>query len=300
MNWDFAIRQYKAYLLTEKGLAAHSIEAYLHDVQLLRNFAVAILSKDQPDAISREDLEQMLAVLYDLGMSSSSQARILSGWRSFFRYLQLEQMISVLPTELIDGPKLRRKLPDVLSIEEINRLLASLDLSKAEHVRNKAIIETLYSCGLRVSELTGLRISCIYPNEEIVRIIGKGNKERLVPIGAEALKSIQIYLEYIRPGWLKQEKYSDYVFLNRRGTPISRVMVFNIIKDLAVQAGIEKNISPHIFRHSFATHLIEGGADLRAVQMMLGHSSITTTEIYTHLNQEYLRQSMKQFHPRFK
>lgn len=300
MNWDFCIKQYKAYLLTEKGLAGNSIEAYLHDVRLLQEYAATELNAVPPTEISPKHLELMLGHLYDLGMSASSQARILSGWRSFFNYLLMEQIISKVPTELIDGPKLKRKLPEVLTVQEIDQLLQALDLSRPDHVRNKAMIETLYSCGLRVSELISLRISCLYADAGIIRVIGKGNKERLVPIGTEALNSIQLYMEHIRPLWWKSEKYSDFIFLNRLGTPLSRVMVFSFLKDLAVAAGIKKKISPHIFRHSFATHLIEGGADLRAVQMMLGHSSITTTEIYTHLNQEYLRTSMMQYHPRFK
>jgi integrase/recombinase XerD len=232
-------------------------------------------------------------------MSASSQARILSGLRSFFLFLKLEQAIPEAPTEWIEGPKLKRKLPDVLTVDEINQMLAALDLSRPDHVRNKAMIETLYSCGLRVSELVHLKVSCLFPDAEIIRVTGKGNKERWVPIGGEALKSISIYMQHIRPGMLKSAKYEDYLFLNRLGTPMSRIMMFNIIKDLAKTAGIDKKISPHIFRHSFATHLIEGGADLRAVQMMLGHSSITTTEIYTHLSQEYLRTTMLQYHPRF-
>jgi integrase/recombinase XerD len=300
MTWDFCTRQYKAYLLTEKGLAANSIEAYLHDVCLLRDFAAAEQPALAPGDIHSGHLELLLGTLYELGMSASSQARILSGWRSFFNYLHLEQIISSVPTELIDGPKLKRKLPEVLTVEEIDQLLRALDLSRPDHVRNKAMIETLYSCGLRVSELISMRISCLYAEAGIIRIIGKGDKERLVPIGSQALESIQVYLDHIRPMWWKEEKYADHIFLNRLGSPLSRVMVFSFIKDLARAAGIEKSISPHIFRHSFATHLIEGGADLRAVQMMLGHSSITTTEIYTHLNQEYLRTSMIQYHPRFK
>lgn len=300
MNWNLWQRQYKAYLITEKGLSANSVEAYLHDLSLLATFANEELKIEDPSIIHHQHLEQFLALLYDLGMSASSQARILSGLRSFFLFLKLEQAIPEAPTEWIEGPKLKRKLPDVLTLDEINQLLAALDLSRPDHVRNKAMIETLYSCGLRVSELVHLKVSCIFPDAEIIRVTGKGNKERWVPIGGEALKSISIYMQHIRPSMLKSAKYEDYLFLNRLGTPMSRIMMFNIIKDLARTAGIDKKISPHIFRHSFATHLIEGGADLRAVQMMLGHSSITTTEIYTHLSQEYLRTTMVQYHPRFK
>lgn len=299
MKWDWAIKQYKAYLITEKGLSSNSVQAYLHDVQLLKVFAEDELQQSEPESIDHKHLEQFLAMLYDLGMSASSQARILSGLRSFFQYLQLEQTITQAPTEWLEGPKLKRKLPDVLTVEEINQIISTLDLSRPDHVRNKAMIETLYSCGLRVSELINLKISCLYESAGIVRVTGKGNKERLVPIGSEALNSIAVYREYIRPGMLKSAKYEDFLFLNKFGAPLSRIMVFNFIKETARKAGIQKHISPHVFRHSFATHLIEGGADLRAVQMMLGHSSITTTEIYTHLSQEYLRTTMVQYHPRF-
>ena len=278
----------------------HSIEAYLHDIRLLKDFLEITCPGLQPAGVKPRHIEQLLGELYDMGMSASSQARILSGLRAFFNYLIVEKLIETAPTELIDGPKLKRKLPEVLSLEEIDALLKALDLSKADHVRNKAMVETLYSCGLRVSELVNLQISNIYNESEIIRVIGKGNKERLVPIGRSALESIEIYRKYIRGQWHKYAQYDDFLFLNRRGQPLTRVMVFTFLKQLAIEAGIDKNISPHIFRHSFATHLIEGGADLRAVQMMLGHTSITTTEIYTHLNQEYLRTSMMQFHPRFK
>jgi integrase/recombinase XerD len=296
MNWDFVIRLFKSYLITEKGLSMNSVEAYLHDVQLLRSQYPESL----PTNIKTDDVENFLSVLYDLGMSSSSQARILSGLKSFYNYLILEKIITESPLDLIESPKLQRKLPDVLSYEEIESLLNHLDLSKQDQVRNKAMIETLYSCGLRVSELINLKISHIYFNDEIIRVIGKGDKERLVPIGQSAMKSIEVYMTYIRSQWHKYPTYDDILFLNRRGKPITRVMVFTFLKNLANEAGITKSISPHTFRHSFATHLIEGGADLRAVQMMLGHASITTTEIYTHLNQEYLRTSLSLYHPRFR
>lgn len=296
MNWDFIIRLFKSYLITEKGLSMNSVEAYLHDVELLRSQYPEIL----PAQITTDQIENFLSVLFDLGMSASSQARILSGLKSFYNYQILEKIITESPLDLIDSPKLLRKLPDVLSYEEIETLLNHLDLSKVEQVRNKAMIETLYSCGLRVSELITLKISHIYFQDEIIRVIGKGDKERLVPIGKSAMKSIEVYMTYIRTQWHKYPMYDDILFLNRRGKPISRVMVFTFLKNLALEAGITKNISPHTFRHSFATHLIEGGADLRAVQMMLGHSSITTTEIYTHLNQDYLRNSLSLYHPRYR
>ncbi len=296
MNWDFTIKLFKSYLITEKGLSINSVEAYLHDVNLLRSQYPESL----PSLIVTDDIEQFLAVLYDLGMSSSSQARILSGLKSFYNYLILERIITQSPLDLIESPKLQRKLPDVLSYEEIETLLKNLDLSKADQVRNKAMIETLYSCGLRVSELINLKISHVYFNDEIIRVIGKGDKERLVPIGQSALKSIEVYMTHIRTQWHQYPAHEDILFLNRRGKPITRVMVFTFLKKLASLSGITKSISPHTFRHSFATHLIEGGADLRAVQMMLGHVSITTTEIYTHLNQDYLRTSLSLYHPRFK
>lgn len=296
MNWDFIIRLFKSYLITEKGLSMNSVEAYLHDVELLRSQYPEIL----PAQITTDQIENFLSVIYDLGMSASSQARILSGLKSFYNYQILEKIITESPLDLIDSPKLLRKLPDVLSYEEIETLLNHLDLSKVEQVRNKAMIETLYSCGLRVSELITLKISHIYFQDEIIRVIGKGDKERLVPIGKSAMKSIEVYMTYIRTQWHKYATYDDVLFLNRRGKPISRVMVFTFLKNLALEAGITKNISPHTFRHSFATHLIEGGADLRAVQMMLGHASITTTEIYTHLNQDYLRNSLSLYHPRYR
>lgn len=295
MNWEIAISDFKSYLITERGLSQNSVEAYLHDVTMLKNNSEGT----SPLQIQTKDIEAFLANLYDIGLSASSQARILSGLKSFYNFLVLEKEIKVSPLELIESPKQVRKLPDVLTVEEVNLLLQSFDLSKADHVRNKTMVETLYSCGMRVSELIHLKISNIYFEDEIIRVIGKGDKERLVPIGQSALKSIEIYLTHIRPQWHKYNQYDDVLFLNRRGRPISRVMVFTFLKNLVHAAGIKKNISPHTFRHTFATHLIEGGADLRAVQMMLGHASITTTEIYTHLNQEYLRNSLMLFHPRF-
>lgn len=295
MNWEIAISDFKSYLITERGLSQNSVEAYLHDVTMLKNNSEGT----SPLQIQTKDIEAFLANLYDIGLSASSQARILSGLKSFYNFLVLEKEIKVSPLELIESPKQVRKLPDVLTVEEVNLLLQSFDLSKADHVRNKTMVETLYSCGMRVSELIHLKISNIYFEDEIIRVIGKGDKERLVPIGQSALKSIEIYLTHIRPQWHKYNQYDDVLFLNRRGRPISRVMVFTFLKNLVHTAGIKKNISPHTFRHTFATHLIEGGADLRAVQMMLGHASITTTEIYTHLNQEYLRNSLMLFHPRF-
>jgi integrase/recombinase XerD len=253
-----------------------------------------------PEDLMLNDFENFIAHLHDLGLSDRSQARIISGLKAFYKYLLTDDFISEDPTSLLEGPKLGKKLPDTLSFEEIETLIGALDLSKAENVRNKAMLETLYSSGLRVSELINLQISHIYKEVSFIRVIGKGNKERLIPIGSEALKQIEIYLEHVRNTLPQYPKYSDVLFLNKRGKPISRVMVFLVIKKLVKKINLNKNISPHTFRHSFATHLIEGGADLRAVQQMLGHSSITTTEIYTHLDQQYLKESLSLYHPRFK
>lgn len=300
MEWIQIIKEFSNYLKLEKSLSANSVVAYLHDVKLLNQFLEINNYSISPMEIKKNHLDEFLANVYDLGLNDRSQARILSGLRSFFGFLKIEYNLEEDPTNLIEGPKLSRKLPDTLSFEEIEQIIAALDLSKPENIRNKAILETLYSCGLRVSEIIGLKISSIHFDVEFVSVIGKGNKERLVPIGSEALKHIQIYIESIRRHLTINPKHSDILFLNRRGAPLSRVMIFLIIKDLVKIAGINKTISPHTFRHSFASHLIMNGADLRAVQLMLGHKSITTTEIYTHVDQTYLRDAMTQFHPRFK
>jgi integrase/recombinase XerD len=299
MQWEFSIQQFKGFLKLEKALAHNSIEAYIHDVNLLHHFCEDNLGNKTCDKIELKDIEYFLAHLYDLGLNDRSQARILSGLKAFYKFLVTEQIIENDPTSLLEGPKLSKKLPDTLSYEEIEKLINALDLSKNENIRNKAMLETLYGCGLRVSELINLHISNINFDLEYIKVLGKGNKERLVPIGNAALKHILIYKNELRDKQKVANQYSDMLFLNRRGAPLSRVMVFMIIKDLAKKADIQKNIGPHTFRHSFATHLIEGGADLRSVQMMLGHASITTTEIYTHLNQDYLRSSLQRFHPRF-
>jgi integrase/recombinase XerD len=245
-------------------------------------------------------LQQFIRFIGELGMTASTQARIISGLKGFFKYCLLENVVKVDPTALLEAPRLMRTLPDTLSFEEITRLIDQVDQSTPEGGRNKAILETIYSCGLRVSEVVNLKISCLYLDVDFIRVIGKGDKERLVPIGSEAKKYITIYKENIRVHQRIQPGYEDFLFLNKLGKQLSRVMIFYIIKDLAVKAGINKNISPHTFRHSFATHLVEGGADLRAVQEMLGHESITTTEIYTHLDREFLRSTLQQFHPAFK
>jgi integrase/recombinase XerD len=298
MDWDSTINGFIAYLTLEKGLSAHSIEAYERDVRRMGLFMYTDLALPSPKAVEGKHIEQFLQILNDVEISRRSQARMLSGMRSFYQYLMLEDEITVDPTELVQGPKLDQYLPEVLSYEEIVRMLESIDQSHPQGTRNVAIIETLYACGLRVSELTGLRISHIYPDLQMIRVLGKNNKERLIPIGEEALHRIKLYLEGDRSRMMNIDPaYADVLFLNRRGKKLSRIMIFNIIKEAASNAGIIKIISPHTLRHSFATHLVEGGADLRAVQEMLGHASITTTEIYTHLNADYLRDTINRFHP---
>lgn len=298
--WETYKKGFKAYLQLERSLSDHSVDAYLHDVEKLTQFLVEKGDLKTPDQIKAKDLEQLLRWVAELGMTPGSQARIISGLKSFFKFCLIEQIISIDPSALIESPKLKRALPDVLSFEEIERIIAQIDLSKPEGGRNKAMLETLYSCGLRVSELIGLRISHLHLQDGFIRVTGKGDKERLVPIGSEAIKYIDIYRHQIRVHQTIAKGYDDMLFLNNRGAALSRVMVFLIIKELVKKAGITKTISPHTFRHSFATHLVEGGADLRAVQEMLGHESITTTEIYTHLDREYLRNTLHQFHPAFK
>jgi len=298
--WEPYKKGYKAWLQLERSLSDHSIEAYLRDVDKLTGYLQTTGTLKSPDAVDLKDLQLFLKWIGGLELNASSQARILSGIRSFFKYCFIEQIVRTDPTTLLESPKLKRALPDVLSFEEIEAILSCIDLSKPEGGRNKAILETMYSCGLRVSEAAGLRISCLYLDDGFVRVIGKGDKERLVPIGDSATKYIRIYQDNIRVHVKPKPGNEDFVFLNRRGAKLSRVMIFLLLKDLVRQAGITKNISPHTFRHSFATHLVEGGADLRAVQEMLGHESITTTEIYTHLDREYLRETLHRYHPAFR
>lgn len=300
MDWHSAINGFKNYLKLEKSLTDNSINAYLHDIIKLQHYLEIMADSTLPHKITPRQLELFSQYLSKIGLSEYSQARIISGIRAFYKYLLLEEVIQDNPAEMLEGPKLSRKLPDVLSYEEILSIIRAIDLSKPEGVRNRAIVETLYSCGLRVSELITLKISHLYPEVEFIRIIGKGNKERLVPIGSDALKYIRMYLQEIRIHLAIQKGYEDILFLNRWGRALSRMMVFAIVRQLAQQAGINKNVSPHTFRHSFATHLIERGADLRAVQQMLGHESITTTEIYTHLDREFLRETILRHHPRYK
>ncbi|MGB5007145.1 MAG: site-specific tyrosine recombinase XerD [Ferruginibacter sp.] len=298
--WEPYKKGYKAWLQLEKSLAANSVEAYLRDIDKLTDYLNATKKMITPQQLELKDLEKFVQWISELGMTVASQSRIISGLRSFYNYCIMEQIVTVNPTALLETPKQERKLPDTLSFEEIESIIAEVDLSKPEGGRNKAILETLYSCGLRVTELVNLRISCLYLDIGFIRVIGKGDKERLVPIGSDAIKYINIYKKEIRVHINIKPGQEDILFLNRRGSKLSRVMIFIMLKDLATKAGITKNISPHTFRHSFATHLVEGGADLRAVQEMLGHESITTTEIYTHLDREYLRNTLHQFHPAFK
>jgi len=295
-SWNRYIKEFVSYLKIEKGLAENSIFAYQNDVAKLHDFSVSI--DKNAEQISYSDLKLFIAELYDLGLSARTQARIISGIKQFYGYLLLENYITIDPSELLDQPKIGRKLPEVLTIEEIDRLIDALDMSKTESHRNKAIIETLYSCGLRVSELVNLRFSDLFFEEGFIRVIGKGNKERLVPVSASVEKEISIYNDHIRRHQNIKKGDENVVFLNRRGGKLTRVMIFTIIKDLAERIGLQKTISPHTFRHSFATHLLEGGANLRAIQEMLGHESITTTEIYTHLDQRYLKEAILSFHPR--
>ena len=297
MRIEEAIEGYISFLRLEKGLAQNSISAYTSDMDKLFQFSEKNLEKASVEEFSQQDIELFLVSLESSGLNKRSQARILSGVKGFFRYLMLDDVVVNDPTELLLGPKIGRKLPTVLSIEEVDLIIGAVDLSKAEGQRNRAILETLYSCGLRVSELVELRISNLHFGEGYIKVVGKGNKERLVPISNKAVKEIESY--FIDRNQLTPDQASkDILFLNRRGKKLTRVMIFTIIKQLVALTGIKKTISPHTFRHSFATHLIEGGADLRALQEMLGHESILTTEIYTHLDTTYLRETIMQFHPR--
>ena len=298
--WDPYKKGFKAYLQLEKSLSDNSVEAYLRDVEKLTEYLLATKTMKNPSEIELKDLQTFVKWVAELGMTATSQARIISGIRGFYKYCLLEEISKTDPSTLLDAPKTIRLLPDTLSFEEIEQMIAAIDLSKPEGHRNKAILETMYSCGLRVSETVNLQLSCLFFNEGYVRVIGKGDKERLVPIGRDAMKYINIYRETDRNKVKIKDGFEDIVFLNNRGASLSRVMVFYIIKDLALKAQITKDISPHTFRHSFATHLVEGGADLRAVQEMLGHESITTTEIYTHLDKEFLRSTLQKFHPAYK
>lgn len=301
VNWDHHIKYFVTYLRLERSLSANSIEAYMNDVVKLKQFMEMKHPTVSALTVSSKHLQEFIEYINELGLSAYSQARILSGVKAFYKYLLFDGTLQSDPTTLIEGPKLGRKLPDTLDYIEIEKLFDAIDLSTAEGARNRAMLEVLYSSGLRVSELVDLKINNIYFDSGFLRVIGKGNKERLVPIGSDAMKFTQIYIDEVRgryPHKPAQKGHEIFAFLNRNGRKLTRVMVFTIIKNLAIAIGLKKTISPHTFRHSFATHLIEGGADLRAVQEMLGHESITTTEIYTHVDRDYLKQVVREFHPR--
>lgn len=298
MDWDPALADFRMHLKLERSLSDRTVEAYLRDIGKLRDYALAQKPAIKPEKIQLDDLQAFVTSVALGGLHASSQARLLSAVRGFYRSLRREKAISEDPAELIASPRIARKLPTFLSVAEIDAMVKAIDMSRRLAHRDKAILETLYGCGLRVSELCGLRLSWLRFSEGFIRVVGKGDKERLVPIGPEAIAHIERYIAEERVHLPLRKNSEDLVFLNFRGGGLSRVSVFNLVKRSAVKAGVRKTISPHTFRHSFATHLVEGGADLRAVQEMLGHASITTTEIYTHLDREYLRSNIMQFHPR--
>lgn len=298
MNWETTIKEFASFLKLEKSLSFNSLEAYIHDINKFTQFLEIRNYKLNPEDITLNHLKEFIEWVNDLGMRPASQARFVSGIKAYYKFLLLDDQIDNDPTALLELPKLGRKLPIYLSIEEIDMLLGAIDLSTPEGQRNKAMLETLYSCGLRVSELINLRITNLFFDLEYIKVIGKGSKERLVPIGKKAMREIELYLKYDRNKLKVKKDSENVVFLNRRGAKLTRVMIFTIIKNLAVKVNLDKTISPHTFRHSFATHLMDGGADLRAIQEMLGHESITTTEIYTHLDREFLRDAILRFHPR--
>ncbi|MEE9372967.1 MAG: site-specific tyrosine recombinase [Saprospiraceae bacterium] len=300
MDWHSGLKGFKAFLQLEKSLSENTVMAYEHDIVNLHQFVIENLSGKSPLLLTYSDLEEYLVWLAQFDLSDYSKARMLSGVKAFFKYMLIEDLITDDPSELLEGPKLRRKIPDVLSYEEVEKMLDAIDLSHPQGHRNRSIIETIYACGLRVSEMVNLKLSNYYPEMGIIKIIGKGNKERIIPIGEVAIKYLNFYFEGTRIHMTKIDKdHKNYIYLNRRGKKLSRVMVFNIIKKAVSDAGINKNVSPHTLRHSFATHLIEGGADLKVVQDMLGHESITTTEIYTHLDTDFLRKTVMKYHPAY-
>ena len=296
MSWETSIKGFKSYLQIERSLSDNSVQAYIRDINKFANYAIPLDISELK--VTRENISDFLSEINKESISARSQARIISGIKAFYKYLIMEDYLKVNPTELIESPRIGLKLPDTLSLIEIDKLIAAVDLSNKQGERNRAILETLYSCGLRVSELTSLQLSNIHFKEGYLKVIGKGDKERLAPIGGRAIKYLTIYINEVRNHQEIKKGHEDFVFLNNRGAKLSRVMIFLIIQKLTEAIGLKKKISPHTFRHSFATHLIEGGADLRAVQEMLGHESIATTEIYTHLDKEYLRSNIIQFHPR--
>lgn len=297
--WEAYLKGFKAYLQLERSMSDNTVEAYIHDAAMLSDFMRSDNAGTGPEDVTLAHLQSFLAHINEMELSAGTQARVISGIKSFYRYLLLEEVLKTDPTELLEAPKLKRALPEFLSIDEVELLFNTIDHSTPEGQRNRAMLETMYSCGLRVSELINLQLSNLYLDVGFIRVIGKGNKERLVPIGETAVKQIKLYKDHVRTFVNIKQGNEDIVFLNRRGTALSRVMVFLILKDLTAKSGIKKNIHPHTLRHSFATHLVEAGADLRAVQEMMGHKSITTTEIYTHLDRTYLRQTLEKFHPRF-
>ena len=296
MSWERSIKGFKSYLQIERSLSDNSVQAYIRDVKKFANYAIPIELSELK--ATREDISNFIAQINQEDISSRSQARIISGIKAFYKYLIIEDYLKINPTELIESPKIGLKLPDTLSLIEIDQLIAAVNLSNKQGERNRAILETLYSCGLRVSELVNLQLSNIHFKEGYLKVTGKGDKERLAPIGGRAIKYLTIYINEVRNHQNIKKGNEDFIFLNNRGAKLTRVMIFLIIQKLTERIGLKKKISPHTFRHSFATHLIEGGADLRAVQEMLGHESITTTEIYTHMDNEYLRSNIIQFHPR--
>jgi integrase/recombinase XerD len=297
-NWQNILHDFEFYLKLERSLSENTVSAYIRDISKLVSYFELKSINTLPQNVKYEDLRDFIVYIAEIGLDQKSQARIISGLKSFFKYMILEDLINKDPSKLLEAPKIGRKLPVVLSVDEIDLITKAINVSTSLGHRNRAIIEVLYGCGLRVSELSELRISNIFFNEDFIKVIGKGDKQRLVPIGSIAKKEIDNYLKSFRNHIIPKKNNADYLFLNRRGAKLSRVMIFNIVKEACSLAGIDKVISPHTFRHSFATHLIEGGADLRVVQEMLGHESITTTEIYTHIDREYLRTAVIQFHPR--
>lgn len=298
MPWKAEKQGFKSFLKLERSLSENSIEAYIHDIEKLTQFLEYKKYAFTPKELELKHFQEFLKWVNELGMNARTQARMISGIKSFYKYLLMENLVNNDPTTLLETPRIGRKLPDTLSVDDINKIIDAIDLSKPEGTRNKAMLETLYSSGLRVSELVNLKISGLFFNDGFIKVIGKGDKERLVPIGSVAIKHINLYKEQVRCHVIVKKGNEDFLFLNRRGSKLTREMVFTIIKQLITKTGLKKKVSPHTFRHSFATHLIEGGADLRAVQEMLGHESITTTEIYTHLDRDYLRSAIIQFHPR--
>lgn len=301
MNWPFALQSFRDYLLLERSMSSNTIEAYLNDVGKFVQWLDLEDRKLSPLSVKADDLTQFILWANQLGLEATTQARLISGLRAFYKYLLVEDLLDDDPTELLESPRMRRKMPEVLSVYEIQAMLQSVDLSDPQGQRNRAMLEILYACGLRVSELVNLKLTQLFLDAGFLKVIGKNNKERLVPIGGEAVKYLRIYLENVRNLQTNLKKEAEnVVFLNRRGGKLSRVMVFLLVKEFAAKAGVQKTISPHTFRHSFATHLVEGGADLKAVQDMLGHESITTTEIYTHLDTEYLKETIYLYHPRLK